>query len=135
MSGLHISHTSTFMQVLEQIVTRPKLLNFCNADCFIVNCVGLTPLSSHIQRIRAFINYMLNPFQTTFSSFFLYYPAHIIFSKKINDSEQESTAGPFMKALWGNDSIFLCLIHNSLQECIIRFRIKFNIDFSCHIVG
>ena len=25
-SGLHISHTSTFMQVLEQIVTRPKLL-------------------------------------------------------------------------------------------------------------
>lgn len=38
------------------------------------------------------MNYMLNPFQTTFSSFFLYYPAHIVFSKKINASEQESTA-------------------------------------------
>ncbi len=25
-SGLHISHTSTFMQILEQLVTRPKLL-------------------------------------------------------------------------------------------------------------
>jgi len=43
-SSLHISHTSTFMQVLEQIVTLG--LSFCNADCFIVNCVGLTPILS-----------------------------------------------------------------------------------------
>ena len=49
---------------------------------YFVNCVGLTPLFSHIQRIRTFINYILNPFQTTFSSFFLYYPAHIVCFKK-----------------------------------------------------
>ena len=96
---------------------------------------GSDTISSHIQRIRTFINYMLNPFQTTFSSFFPYYPAHIVFSKKINTSEQKSTIDPFIKALWGKGSMFLCLIHNSLQECIIRFRIKLNIDFSCHLIG
>ena len=51
---------------------------------------------------------MLNPFQTTFSPFFLYYSAYIFFSKKINASGQEKPEDPF-----NHRHKFRFFLHNS----------------------
>ena len=44
-SGLHISHISTFIQILKFRNKSESGLNLSNAGFFIVNCVGLTPMS------------------------------------------------------------------------------------------